>query len=480
MKITKIEVSDFRGFPGPASYDFDFGTARNLFIYGENGSGKSSLSRAIQEFFNRRKDAKPFAVHKNDLDPTLISGHVTAQFDDGSTQSWKHGGNRPLDKPPTSQTALQVGCLDYRGLLETNFAQRTDNVNIFFIAVNRLVPHLEVPVAGKSQRIGDLWSSVRKPSRHNESYLESCREAVIRFNTGFEPVLKPLIEKATELLAKFPDPDFVLGASFQPVEYDTSKRDFRNRELILSVHRNGSHLPNHHNFLNEARLSAIGLVVYLAGLLISVPSTSAYPKLLVLDDVLVGLDMANRLPVLEILAQYFADWQVILLTHDRVWYEMVQVDMEGRPDWRAYELWLGSDGHTPIHQPRGSGPDFFLARANQHLAANDDRAAALYARAAFEAKVKKYCDRRSVPVPYKKDPKKIDAETFWKAASGHALQKAPTPADKMKLEGMFQAIDVAKKVVLNPLSHSNPQTVTKPEIHAAISAVTNLDFSAPQ
>ena len=40
--------------------------------------------------------------------------------------------------------------------------------------------------------------------------------------------------------------------------------------------------------------------------------------------------MANRLPVLEILEEYFADWQIILLTHDRVWYEMVQVEIEVR------------------------------------------------------------------------------------------------------------------------------------------------------
>ena len=47
MKITKIEVCDFRGFPGPAVYDFEFGNARNLFVHGENGSGKSSLLRLL-------------------------------------------------------------------------------------------------------------------------------------------------------------------------------------------------------------------------------------------------------------------------------------------------------------------------------------------------------------------------------------------------------------------------------------------------
>ena len=130
-------------------------------------------------------------------------------------------------------------------------------------------------------------------------------------------------------------------------------------------------------------------MVYLAGLLISVPSTTTEPKLLVLDDVLVGLDMANRIPVLNILEEYFSDWQIMLLTHDRVWYEMVQVNMASQ-DWLEYELWLGADGVTPLYRPRQSGPDFFLERAKRHVVDNDDRAAAVYARAAFEAKVRKY------------------------------------------------------------------------------------------
>ena len=156
MRITKIEVCDFRGFPGPAVYDFEFGNARNLLIYGENGSGKSSLFRAIQEFFNRGAKPKPFADFKNVEQPDLTAGHVTLHFDTGATQQWPYGGNRPLSAPPASQTALQVGCLDYRSLLETNFAQRGDTVNLFEIAVNHLVDRMEVPVEGGSAKLGDL------------------------------------------------------------------------------------------------------------------------------------------------------------------------------------------------------------------------------------------------------------------------------------------------------------------------------------
>jgi hypothetical protein len=486
MKITKIEISDFRGFPGKAPYDFEFGNARNLFIWGENGSGKTSLCRAIQEFFNLSKDAKSFTDHKNTLDPACVTGHVAVHFDDGSIQSWQCGGDRPLRQPPALQTALQVGCLTYRNLLETNFTQHGDNVNLFDIAVWHLLPHVEVATSIGSRRIVELWEYVESinPARkgHYKSYIDNCDRAINRFNTGFQPLIQPLIDKATELLSRFNEPDLTLGAAFRKVEYDRTTREFKNTDLLLSVLKSGTQLQKHHNFLNEARLSAIAIAIYLAGLLISVPGTSPFPKLLVLDDVLVGLDMANRLPVLSILAEYFADWQIILLTYDRVWYEMVQVDLDAvylRTDnWRFYELWLDKDGVTPVHCWRGNdgGFNFFLSRAQEHLNTNDFRAAGVYARAAFETKLKIYCDKKGVPVPYRKPPKHIDAETFWRAAVKHALEAARKVGNERVLAAHFRFVYRVKQVVLNPLSHSATQPIARPEIQAAIDAVRTLRF----
>ena len=483
MKITTIEVSDFRGFPGTAVYKFEFGTARNLFIYGENGSGKSSLFRAIREFFNMGRDRKPFADHKNTLDPNLTSGRITVHYDDGSVQSWQHGANRPHDQLPTSQTRLSVGCIDYRSLLETNFTQRGDKVNLFEIAIGHLLPNRETFLEGSSRSIRERWSAIDMPYRRTRSAVESCNRAVSRFNSAFDPLIGPLIQKATELLAKFPGPTLELGAAFQPVHYDSPNRRLIHTDLILSVRINGSDVLDHHNILNEARLSAIGLVIYLAGLLTSFPGTLAYPKFLALDDVIVGLDMANRLPVLRILDEYFSDWQIILLTHDRVWYEMVQVDMSAThlktDDWRAYEMWLAADGVTPVVCTRDGSGDFkfFLSRAQDYLNLNDFRAASVYARAAFETKLKSRCDKKSIPVPYQKPPKHIDAEKFWNAAVKHSLENAAhDPAKKRALAAQFRAVYRCKKVVLNPLSHSTPQLVTRPEIQAAIEAVENLRF----
>ena len=51
VRITKIEIKNFKAFYG--TYQVDLHKAgKNLLIYGENGSGKTSLYKAIELFFD--------------------------------------------------------------------------------------------------------------------------------------------------------------------------------------------------------------------------------------------------------------------------------------------------------------------------------------------------------------------------------------------------------------------------------------------
>jgi hypothetical protein len=67
--------------------------------------------------------------------------------------------------------------------------------------------------------------------------------------------------------------------------------------------------------LNEAKLTQLALSVRFAASLVNLHDSDL--KLLVLDDLLVSLDMSNRMKVVEILlSESFADYQKIILTHD--------------------------------------------------------------------------------------------------------------------------------------------------------------------
>jgi hypothetical protein len=285
--------------------------------------------------------------------------------------------------------------------------------------------------------------------------------------------------RAEALLSTFPGCDVALQFDFPGVTYDARARQLTQKQLHLSVALNGRPITEHQHFLNEARLSAIALSLYFAGLLISippaVPGVPSYPKLLVLDDVLIGLDMSNRIPVLNILRDHFADWQSILLTHDRVWYEIVRLQTEASQEWRYHELYYATTDtgyECPVHRGHDEGWPDLLDRARQHLHDNDERAAAVYARAAFGRKLQRYCENSAVPVRYYTDPRRMDAQLFW-----DAIKKKLRDEGKLAVaQSMISDIEVFRKVVLNPLSHANTTTVTRAEIQGAIDAVHALNL----
>jgi len=107
-------------------------------------------------------------------------------------------------------------------------------------------------------------------------------EAMTRFNQAIGPVWMELKTKAEELLNAFPGCGVSLQFDFPGVIYDTKERRLTQKQLNFSVVLNGIRIPEHQHFLNEARLSAIALSLYFAGLLISipppVPGAPAYPN----------------------------------------------------------------------------------------------------------------------------------------------------------------------------------------------------------
>jgi len=61
MRITKIALKNFRAFY--ADHEIELGKrGRNLLVYGENGSGKSSLLKAIELFIDSHVRNYQFAV----------------------------------------------------------------------------------------------------------------------------------------------------------------------------------------------------------------------------------------------------------------------------------------------------------------------------------------------------------------------------------------------------------------------------------
>ena len=76
-------------------------------------------------------------------------------------------------------------------------------------------------------------------------------------------------------------------------------------------------------YSNEADLDIIGLCIFLA---LRRWYRNQYPEfnLLILDDVLTSIDAEHRVRFTELLMNEFKDYQILLTTHDRIWFEYLR------------------------------------------------------------------------------------------------------------------------------------------------------------
>ena len=193
--------------------------------------------------------------------------------------------------------------------------------------------------------------------------------------------------------------------------------------------------------------------------------------MLVLDDVLVGLDHSNRLPVLDVLVDLFANWQVVLLTHDRGWFDLARQRLP-ESDWTCYEVYEG-DQAAPAPMPvvRKTVPRpalSLLQNARDLIGQGYLEAAANYTRQAFEYGLRKGCELRKVPMSYTLDPVAHKTQDFL-----DALMVAPKPATVAQADwtSCLQRIEMFKRVVMNPYSHPSAPNIPRQEVVDAASAV---------
>lgn len=522
MKLQSITLCDFRAFPGKAEYKFDFGKKNHLLIYGENGSGKSSVFKALHEFFDVRSSATSFHTQKNFFSDQvhgepLTCGKVSLEFDpqqagqiktsiDWSFQPEGTPDNRPIQDITLLEVARRKGMLDYLSLVKVNLTEKDrmnkdQRPNLFGIMIERLLFDFPVSIAGGQQiGLGGLWLKVQKDvsltQTHRGSNLSNNLARVQQFNDVVAKAVARIKEKADEILAHyFKHPvelTFIYKAAIYKQFAQLYRRSIEPGYLAFDLKFLGRSFPKYEEVLNEAKLSAVALSVYLASLIEGIPKGNGeYPRILVLDDVLIGLDMNNRLPVLEILQTEFAakGWQLILLTHDKIWYDYA-AHQATSIEWECYELYAdicfdaaGKKYEQPLMRKFNDGAGDFLKRAQVHIAAHDDKAAAMYARAGYEQALKKYCDDKHLPIPFYKDAKKLTSDKFLKAVEDDlTVQKSktnPVPApDNLALmdKALLACSDIRlhRQQVLNPLSHSSPVAVSRIEVEQAIQAVENL------
>lgn len=503
ISITNIAICNFRAFAtSPVGEEIELPKGENLLVYGENGAGKSSLFLALKCFLESCEKETEFEPYLN-LWHKPQDGWVKLTLSDGSTRSWPSSTDDLTPTPAIWIEANKIkGIIDYKAMLLTHFLKRNESeVDLFDLMVaapGALLAPLQNPTSktllGEQLTIGETWlafeRATKKPKRTPtvEKEIINCQASL---NRGVEALIPALEIKVNELLTHF---KYDLTVKFWPSGSVHEPRTYSPMpgSIGITATYGKQEIESHQDFLNEAKLSALALSIFFAARHLE-PARGL--QLLALDDVLIGLDMSNRLHVLDLLEKHFNDYQIVITTYDRAWFDIVKRwgGSSGCGSWKKLEMFAGDAGGYDIPVIRGDIP--LLDRAKKFFDSNDNKAAAVYARTHFEVMLKEFCADHGVPVKFCEAPKKPSANDLWGAVQSFMKDKVvieTTTREIRKSDGTFvktvsqekklpiltaevkHSVTAAKEIVLNPSAHADPNQPFAVEIMKAFEAINQL------
>jgi ABC-type dipeptide/oligopeptide/nickel transport system ATPase subunit len=323
MKINKIAIENFKFHH---NLEFDIKT-KNCLIYGENGTGKSSIYEALYAVFYYFKDTKiansQISIRDTFLHRDYMSNDlkVDIMFDD-------HRALNRIDDTLNNEAILKddfSGFPQGQGILSGSvgdaciyFANEKilSNIvegNFFDVLNNNLSIHFP-----KLETFKNIYESVKTELHQLSHDTELSETNIIQDRTSADKTCEfklnhfiP-IENINSVLKKL-NCDFEIEFTFKNSDIDNDTHQFSNPIISIRI-KDIDDRDDFKNHFNEAKLKLISIAIYFA--LAKKYETANSLKLLVLDDFLTSLDMANRKIIARYILDNFQEYQMIILTHN--------------------------------------------------------------------------------------------------------------------------------------------------------------------
>lgn len=212
-------------------------------------------------------------------------------------------------------------------------------------------------------------------------------------------------------------------------------------------------------YLSESHLNSLGVVLFLANARIF----NKKAKFLVLDDIVTSFDTSHRRRLLRLLRDEFSDWQIIILTHESVWFEIIKREM-AQHGWKFHEV--RADG------PNGIVLDDSLASLKEIIAqkkGKDDVTNDL--RKLLEMVLKEICASLEVKVAFRFNEwneKRMSEELISQLRSTLG-DKSPD----LKKHAVFSDL-AGSALVANLVSHDNADRIVGKDIDVLLEDIEKL------
>lgn len=365
QRIKKITLQNFKFFYGKVLIDFE---RKHMLLYGENGSGKSSIYWALYTFLQsvfKADDAEIRKYFEPAHDENLINrfadnaaeSSIIMEFEDEHKASAKREIslttiNIKSDKL-VLETTLGSDFIDHKVLSRIYAYYHKEEIDLFDFFLHHLMAFINFreelikPGETRGSKNSETWwdyisAGISPQPKMHEQVYKDFQAVITKFNTEFDYYLKQIEQRTNRHLAEKFEEKFKIKFEYRNATYNDFKPGTKVRswqikppQIIMSVELitdlisdpNKKRIESPQSFLNEAKLSSLALAMRLA--ILDEKFVAEYPKVLVLDDMLMSMDMSNREFILGILLEnYMNDYQILFFTHQRGLFEDAKVFIE--------------------------------------------------------------------------------------------------------------------------------------------------------
>lgn len=483
--INKLNLKNFKFFLGEEVINFD---KKNLLLYGENGAGKSSIYWGLYTFLQSVFKSSPDDITKyfdrarpenlvNIFADLADTSHIIVEFiaEDGTltTKEISLALQNTATDNLVREATYSSDFINYRLLSRMYDFSNSKQIDLFQIFDTEVLPYISFGaefIAGNSNA-KDWWDFIRigphpRPNMGSQQYRD-FQHLVGVFNTQLNNYLQDITQGANEHLQNNFQQPLELRLVYQSavynefVEHSTTKRTHKTKvpKILLTVSYLHSELAGDRidlnrpqTFLNEARLTAIALSIRLA--ILDQKYIADSPKILVLDDLLLSLDMSNRDIVLDLVLNTYNNYQLLILTHDIVFFNMIKRRLEAEgisKEWVVKEIYqeISANGIPKPFLPESAN---YIDQAKKYVHRFEYPAAANFLRKEVERILKCILPPNKTIVISKDDSiKEAQLDTLIENFKQYYES----------LGGSFRSFAKLKEykdLLLNPLSHDNIDT----------------------
>ena len=483
--ITKIEIDGFKAFPNNFSIDLPDG--KNLLIYGENGSGKSSLYYALhvlmQSVFKDDKGAKYFKpgdtngdefipnneqlININRFDEAKANTYtpnIRITFDDGKVWRLDNGGLQSENGGNDSEIRMlnkDSAFINHSYISRFHAARNSEEINLWNVFYKDILPfHLP---AGTSEFLGDLYDNIKREynggvdiknkafqdqiTKFNDLLNKYIDRINIRINSIYNDNFKNEGDKDLNIKLIYYSknhPDNVLKEQYYLFcEKNTNGANmFYPPKIGIEIKEAGLLIYKPQSYFNEAKLTAIALAVRFAAMSTTAITSGSF---LALDDMLISLDMSNRAKVVNFLLKISDKYKIYIFTHDKAFYNYIVhiINQKGKSsDWTFKCISYNYTEKQPMVLDDSCD---YLSKAKYFYDLGDYETSAIYFRKTLEQNIG---ERLPFELKTRVDGGFLELQTLWdKFIKFYAHNGAPIDGEMQKI---FSA---SKLLILNPAAH---------------------------